>query len=256
MKFESKWMQLYIFKDVHLHVPYAKYPPFCSGINPLWPSDVVWRHRSGSTEVQVLETGTWNNVDFSVSEVLWHLESNFTGNDIYPWSLDVCSKIVNSRFQPDLPLMGQWLNVLYIVDTLRAVNQWVTIRPYGTWSMDTQLRSSHIDVPISLGPQRVRFTIMTTLAVSLINTLLELCGTPPIRPFWLITARFRTYKLINCHCWWCSGTGLSPVRWQAIIWSNIESWSVRSWRTNSIRFESMEFVWHRYAMRRYWIIHW
>ena len=34
----------------------------------MWPSNVIWRHRSGSTLAQVLvwcQTNTWTNVDFS-----------------------------------------------------------------------------------------------------------------------------------------------------------------------------------------------
>ena len=63
-------------------------------VNSLWPSDAIWRHRSGSTLVQVM---AWcltapshylNQCWLIISEVLWHsTEGNFTWNaqDIYPW---------------------------------------------------------------------------------------------------------------------------------------------------------------------------
>ena len=63
-------------------------------INSMWPSDVLWHHRTWSTLVQVMTccltapshylTQLW----LTITDVFWHSpESNFTGNtqDTYPW---------------------------------------------------------------------------------------------------------------------------------------------------------------------------
>ena len=70
---------------------------FCSRcvlVNSLWPSDAIWRHRSGSTLVQIMvccltaPSHYLNQCWLIISEVLWHSpEGNFTWNaqDMYPW---------------------------------------------------------------------------------------------------------------------------------------------------------------------------
>ena len=63
-------------------------------INSLWPSDAIWRHRSGSTLAQVMAccltapSHYLNQCWLNISVALWHSAENiFTINveDIYPW---------------------------------------------------------------------------------------------------------------------------------------------------------------------------
>ena len=79
-----------------LHFPYIIY------INSSWPSDAIWRYRSGSTLAQVMAccltapSHYLNQCWLIIREVFWHsTEGNFTGNvwDIYPWYA-----FVNHRF--------------------------------------------------------------------------------------------------------------------------------------------------------------
>ena len=47
--------------------------------NSLWPSDAIWRHRSGSTLAHVMACCLTNQRWLLVSDVLWHSpQSNFT----------------------------------------------------------------------------------------------------------------------------------------------------------------------------------
>ena len=63
-------------------------------VNPVWPNNAIWQHRSGSTLAQVMAcclgapSHYLNQCWLIISEVLWHSpRANFTGNAqaIYPW---------------------------------------------------------------------------------------------------------------------------------------------------------------------------
>ena len=58
---------------------------FCSGLNSLWPSDTIWRHKSGSTLAQLMAccltapSHYLNQCWLIISRVQWHSsECNFT----------------------------------------------------------------------------------------------------------------------------------------------------------------------------------
>ena len=54
---------------VHLH---------CNTFNPLWPSDVIWWHRSGSTLAQAMAWCHYlNQCWFLISEVHWHSPESY-----------------------------------------------------------------------------------------------------------------------------------------------------------------------------------
>ena len=89
-----KWvlMQLYWCKKHTIYSLFQELDKNClfcclSLINSLWPSDAIWRHRSGSSLTQVMPCCqmAWHNYQnqcwLIVSEFLWHLpEGSFTGN--------------------------------------------------------------------------------------------------------------------------------------------------------------------------------
>ena len=63
-------------------------------VNLVWPSDAMWRVRTGSTLSQVMAccltvpSHYLNQCSLVISDDLWHShEGNFTGNaqDVYPW---------------------------------------------------------------------------------------------------------------------------------------------------------------------------
>ena len=93
-------------------------------VNSLWPSDAIWRHRSGSTLAQVMAcclTAPSHYLDWcwlTISKIQWHSsEGNFT-RDNSAINISICWKITYLRFQSNLPGANElthwdWVTYLY-----------------------------------------------------------------------------------------------------------------------------------------------
>ena len=93
------------FKNIHLKMASGKWHPFCLCLNVLthlWPTDAIWRHRSGSTLVQVM---AWclmatshylNQCWLILNEVLWQsLPWGWVHRKCSRWSLICIWKLLN-----------------------------------------------------------------------------------------------------------------------------------------------------------------
>ena len=98
--------------NISLCIKSLKPSSVLKAFNSLWPSDIIWQHRSGSTLGQVM--AWWlmapshylNQCWIFISEVLWHSpESNFT---MYIMGL----KIILLKQLPHLPGANE-LNMIY-----------------------------------------------------------------------------------------------------------------------------------------------
>ena len=74
-------IQYFSFSKMHLKVSSAKWRPFCPGedeLTHLWPSDTIWRQRSGSTLAQAMAccltapSHYLNQCWLIISKVQWH----------------------------------------------------------------------------------------------------------------------------------------------------------------------------------------
>ena len=98
-------------------------------INSLWPSDTIWRHRAGSTLIQVIAcclTASSNYLHqcwLIISKVYWHLcESDFTRDALAINHMNKCENY-QSKISSKSP-SGQWANakLLPCHDVIHAVN--------------------------------------------------------------------------------------------------------------------------------------
>ena len=83
--------------------------PFCSGhsFNSLWPSDALWRHRSGSTLAHIgavrQQAITWTNVDLSSVRPSDIHQRAFSQELPQPSISKISSKITYPKFHSNLP---------------------------------------------------------------------------------------------------------------------------------------------------------
>ena len=89
-----------IWETIHAHL-ISPSNPLCYQLNSLWPSDAIWRQRSGSTLAQVMAccltapSHYLNLCWFIISKVQWHpSESNFYKRYLSHQSLKLAWKLL------------------------------------------------------------------------------------------------------------------------------------------------------------------
>ena len=83
----------------------------------LWPSDVIWRHRSGSTLAQVMAWRCQNQYLLVINGVLWHLKSQIYLTKSIQEALKISIlkmslKIMLSKFLPHFPEVNESIHWL------------------------------------------------------------------------------------------------------------------------------------------------
>ena len=111
--------------EMHLLLWYRKYTIYhikYTLFNSLWPSDAMWRQRSGSTLAQVmaccLTAITWTNVDWSsVKSSDIHIRA-ISQEMLQPSITKICLKITYLKFHSNFPGANELIVLCFVVVVL------------------------------------------------------------------------------------------------------------------------------------------